>query len=524
MSVAILGAGACGLVAIKEVLEDGLSPKCFEIDSDLGGLWNVNRSSSSSSVYYSTVINTSKEMMCFSDFPMPKDFPSYCPHDKVLEYFRLYCDHFNLRNYIAFETRIDLIEKSDDFEETGSWKLTITDLKSKKVNVEIFDFVLICNGHHGDKNVPHINGQDLYKGLTLHSMEYFKPDGFEGKSVVVVGSGNSGCDMAVDLSRNSKQVYLVTRNGAWVLPRLTSQSYPSDMTLSRFINTYIPSVLKRSYIRSLVYSRANLDSYGMTPNHDIFSSHPCVNDELIGRIAVGRIKVKPNIQSITETGVVFVDGSEVQADAIAYCTGFSISYPFLAPGIIKVEDNQVDLYKYVFPPHLKGTLAVIGCVQPWGAINPIAELQLRWAMKVFKKELHLPSKSEMSRDISLKRRLMSQRYTNSRRHTVQVDYQQYCDEIAGMIGAKPNIVDLFLQDPKLWLQVLFGPITSYQFRLCGPHTWPGARDAILSSWKNTLFPSQTRILKPKPSFILVHHIILLFVVVFLAVYCIIKFI
>ena len=522
MSVAILGAGACGLVAIKEALENELSPKCFEIDSDLGGLWNVNRSSSSSSVYYSTVINTSKEMMCFSDFPMPKDFPSYCPHDKVLEYFRLYCDHFNLRNYIAFETRIDLIEKSDDFEETGSWKLTITDLKSKKVNVEIFDFVLICNGHHGDKNVPHINGQDLYKGLTLHSMEYFKPDGFEGKSVVVVGSGNSGCDMAVDLSRNSKQVYLVTRNGAWLFPRLTEGSYPSDMYFSRFVGIIFSSFFVQAYIRSVVYGRANLDCYGMTPNHDIMSSHPCVNDELIGRIAVGRIKVKPNIQSITETGVVFVDGSAVQADAIAYCTGFSISYPFLAPGIIKVEDNQVDLYKYVFPPHLKGTLAVIGCVQAWGPINPIAELQLRWAMKVFKKELHLPSKSEMSRDIEQKRRIMSQRYTNSRRHTIQVDFIPYSNDIAGMIGAKPNLIDLFFKDPKLWVQVLFGPLNPYQFRLYGPHPWSGARNAIFSSWENTLYPYKTRKLNPKPSFIMLRHLILLFMIGLLGVYCIIK--
>lgn len=504
MSVAIIGAGACGLVALKEAIFHGLKPVCFEIDADIGGLWNTN-TKNHSSVYDSTVINTSKEMMCFSDFPMPKEFPAYCPHHKVLEYFHLYCNNFGLREYITFEHRVDLIEKHDDFEETSNWKLTITDLMKNKTYVEIFNFVLVCNGHHSDSYIPHIPGHDLFKGEFLHSRDYFLNNNYVDKTVIVIGVGNSGCDMAVDLSRVCKQVYLVTGKGVWVLPRLHGGSLPFDMLFSRFIRSAIPRNVSKIYLRSLIYNRTNLDMYGLTPNHDVLSCHPTVNDDLIGRIAVGSIIVKPSLKSITETGAVFMDGTSVNADVIAYCTGFTIGFPFLAPGIVNVLDNDVDLYKYMFPPHLKGTLAVLGCIQPLGAINPVAELQARWAMKIFKKEKSLPTQQLMVRDINAKKEIMGMIFVKSRRHTIQVDYVRYCDEIANLIDVRPKFVELLFKDPRLFISVIFGPTTPPQYRLRGTHSWFGARNAILHCWKNTKYPTETRILSSKPNFFFLSH-------------------
>ena len=508
MSVAIIGAGSSGLVAIKESLVHGLKPKCFESDPQIGGLWNINKQNYSSSVYHTTIINTSKEMMCFSDFPMPKEFPSYCPHHKVLEYFHLYCDHFELRDYIAFETRVDLVEKSDDFEETGNWKLTITELRQNITYFEIFNFVLLCNGHHSSPHIPNFPGQHLFIGESIHSREYFKNDSYAGKNVVVVGVGNSGCDMAVDLSRVCKQVYLVTRKGAWIFPRLHDGGLPFDMLLNRVKFILVPRIIVRMVMRSIIYSHSNLDLYGLAPNYDVLSSHPTVNDDVIGRIAVGSIQVKPNIKCISETAVEFVNETSVEADVIAYCTGFSIGFPFLAPGIVNVSDNQVDLYKYVFPPHLKGTLAVLGCVQPLGAIFPISELQVRWALMVFKKQLALPSQASMKKDIANNITAMQSRYNKSRRHTIQVDYSVYCDEIGDLIGAKPHFLKIFLKDPKLWFQLFVGPINPPQYRLNGPHAWYGARTRVMDAWENAMYPTQTRKLSNKPFFPFLQHLII----------------
>lgn len=84
------------------------------------------------------------------------------------------------------------------------------------------------------------------------------------------------------------------------------------------------------------------------------------------------------------------------------------------------------------------------------------------------------------------------RYVTSQRHTIQVDYLPYIDELAMQIGVRPNLLWIFLTDPGLGLRILFGPCTPYQFRLCGPGLWDGARQAIFTQWKRITQPLQTR--------------------------------
>lgn len=116
----------------------------------------------------------------------------------------------------------------------------------------------------------------------------------------------------------------------------------------------------------------------------IFDQHPTINDDLPNRIISGRVLVKPNVQEFTETSAIFEDGTREDIDAVVFATGYSFSFPFLE-GCVKAVENQIPLYKFMFPPDLeKPTLAFIGLVQPLGAIMPISELQCRWATRVFK--------------------------------------------------------------------------------------------------------------------------------------------
>jgi len=107
---------------------------------------------------------------------------------------------------------------------------------------------------------------------------------------------------------------------------------------------------------------------------------------LPSRLISGTVRVKPNITEVTETGVKFEDGSfEDDIDVIMLATGYIFGFPFLDKDVIEVKENNVKLFKYMFPPELeKPTLAVIGCIQPIGAIMPISELQCRLAARVFK--------------------------------------------------------------------------------------------------------------------------------------------
>lgn len=106
--VAVIGAGVSGLAAVKSCLEEGLAVTCLERSDDLGGLWNYDDTpvEGRSCVMRSTIFNSSKEMTCYSDFPMPEDFPNYCHHSKFLQYVKMYVERFDLRRHIRFGTDV----------------------------------------------------------------------------------------------------------------------------------------------------------------------------------------------------------------------------------------------------------------------------------------------------------------------------------------------------------------------------------------------------------------------------------
>ncbi|KAH0618186.1 hypothetical protein JD844_017185 [Phrynosoma platyrhinos] len=384
-------------------------------------------------------------MMCFSDFPIPDDYPNYMHNSKILDYFRMYAKHFDLLKYIHFKV------------------LRIT----------------------------------KFKGGYFHSRDYKSPDEFTGKRVIVVGIGNSGGDLAVEISRKAKQVFLSTRRGAWIINRVGDEGYPADVVLSSryyvFLKQFFTNSMINNWVEKKLNARFNHSHYGLKPKHRFFSQHPTVNDDLPNCIISGKVLIKPNVTEFTETAAIFEDGSkEEDIDFVVFATGYSFSFPFLG-NCVKVIENDITLYKYVFPPHLeKPTLAIIGLVQPLGAIMPIAELQARWATRVFKGDAKLPSICEMMSDITMKKAEMARRYVKSQRHTIQVDYIEYMDEVASLVGVKPNIWSLLLTDPKLAWEVMFGPCTPYQYRLQGPGKWDEARKAILTQHDRILKPLKTR--------------------------------
>ncbi|XP_078074226.1 flavin-containing monooxygenase 5-like [Mustelus asterias] len=494
--VAIIGAGASGLTCIKCCLDEDLEPVCFEKSNDIGGLWNFqeNVTDGRASIYKSLIINTSKEMMCYSDFPVPDDYPNYMHNSRILEYFRLYAKHFNLLKYIQFKTNVCSITKRADFSSTGQWDVVTKDHEGNSESA-IFDAILVSSGHHVNPHFPldSFPGIEKFKGQYLHSKEYKGPLFYEGKRVVVIGIGNSGGDLAVEISRHAKQVFLSTRRGAWIVNRVAVRGLPGDVLFNSRINTCVPLSFATWYAERDTNLRFNHANYGLQPSHSFFSQHPTVNDELPNRIISGAILVKPNVKQFTETAAIFEDGTVEDIDVVVFATGYAFSFPFLDESVVKVNKNHVSLHKYIFPPQLEQpTLAIIGLVQPIGAIMPISELQARWATRVFKGLAKLPSVSTMMAEITEKQEKMVKRYVRSQRHTIQVDYIPYMDELAEQIGVKPNLKRLLFSDPRLAFQVIFGPCSPYQFRLTGPGKWPKARETIFTQWERIIKPTKTR--------------------------------
>ncbi|XP_012935516.1 flavin-containing monooxygenase 5 [Aplysia californica] len=504
--VLVIGAGCAGLTCIKSCLDEGLEPVCMERTDIMGGLWYFKERHDQwpeqGSVNRSTVINTSKEMMAFSDYPLPADYANFVHNTKVLEYFRDFAQHFGLNKYIHYNKEVVLVKRAKDFDRTGQWDVESRDHKSGAEKTEVFDFVLVCSGHHAQTYKPDFPGIKDFQGKVIHSKEFKDCRGFEGKKVMVVGIGNSGGDCASELAKYS-WVILSTRRGAWIQNRIGPHGIPLDIGRTRRFNLLLKSFMPRWFFlwqwKRLLNYKMNHDIYSMTPDFEPDATHPTVNDDMANRIAAGMIKVKPDIRRFTKTGVEFVDGSfEDNVDTVILATGYVIGFPMVEKGVIDVKENNLKLYKHMFCPDLtKPTIAFIGNIQPLGSIMPIAELQGRVAVRVFKGLCQLPSREEMWESIKARQARMGARYVKSKRHTIQVDLIPFCDELADMIGVKPNLAKLWLTDPVLAREVFFGPSTPYQYRLQGPCKWSGARETILTQMDRVRQPLQTRPLPRK---------------------------
>ncbi|XP_006861750.1 PREDICTED: dimethylaniline monooxygenase [N-oxide-forming] 5 [Chrysochloris asiatica] len=500
--IAVIGGGASGLASIKCCLEEGLEPVCFERTDDIGGLWRFQESPEEgrASIYKSVVINTSKEMMCFSDYPIPDHYPNFMHNSQVLEYFRMYAKEFDLVKYIRFKTSVCSVKKRPDFPTSGQWDVVTESAGKKEVNV--FDGIMVCTGHHTNAHLPLENfpGIEKFKGQYFHSRDYKNPLAFTGKRVIVIGIGNSGGDLAVEISHTAKQVFLSTRRGAWILNRVGDHGYPADTVLSSrlyyLLKTMLSPSLINSYLEKKMNQRFDHEMFGLKPKHRALSQHPTINDELPNRIISGLVKVKGNVTKFTETAAIFEDGSrEDNIDAVIFATGYSFSFPFLDDSV-KVVKNKISLYKKVFPPNLeKPTLAIIGLIQVLGAIMPVSELQGRWATQVFKGLKTLPSKSEMMAEIAKAQEAIEKRYVESQRHTIQGDYIDTMDELADLVGVRPNLLSFAFTDPKLALRLLLGPCTPIHYRLQGPGKWEGARKAILTTDDRIRKPMKTRVVE-----------------------------
>ncbi|MGH0182968.1 UNVERIFIED_CONTAM: hypothetical protein FKN15_010299 [Acipenser sinensis] len=329
-------------------------------------------------------------MMCYSDFPIPDHFPNYMHNSRILEYFRMYAQHFDLTRHVRFQTAVRSVKKRPDFSLSGQWEVVSVSSAGQEQS-ETFDGVMVCTGHHTHPHMPlhDFPGIEKFGGQYFHSWDYKSPHGFQGKRVLVIGIGNSGGDIAVEMSGVAEQVFLSTRRGSWVLNRVSDNGFPRDMMyntrVTALLRKYLPSSLLNWIGEKKINTRFDHSLYGLQPEHRLFSQHPMVNDDLPNRILSGRVQVKPNVSEFRSASVVFQDGSvEDRIDVVVFATGYTFSFPFLDDSVLAVADNQVSLYKYVFPPALeRTTLAVIGLIQPLGAIMPISELQARWATRVF---------------------------------------------------------------------------------------------------------------------------------------------
>lgn len=416
--VCVIGAGSSGLTTIKALKEAGIPFDCFEMGSNIGGNWRYNNDNGRSAAYNSLHIDTSKERMEFSDFPMPDDYPNYPHHTQVLDYFERYATHFGLRPYITFRTKVEHVAPAA----AGGYDVTVRAMDGGETETRRYRAVIVCNGHHWNPRLPDFPG--AFDGFCMHSRDYREPSRFAGQNVLVVGIGNSGVDIACDISHVADHVYLSTRQGAHIIPRYIL-GRPTDKWVTER-NSRLPFRLQRFVYNILLFlAVGNQENYGVPrPNHPILSAHPTMSAELLDAAAHGRVTIRPNVAELRGDHVRFADGRSDPVDSIVYATGYRITFPFFDPGFFSVNDNEIALYRNVVHPEHEN-LYFIGFIQPLGAIMPLAELQAQWVAGLLGGRMALPGKYTMRQEIARRREALRRRYVASPRHTIQVDFYPY---------------------------------------------------------------------------------------------------
>src|SRR3954451_1570027 len=429
--VCVIGAGSSGIAAAQVLHARGIDFDCFEVGSEVGGNWRYLNDNGMSSAYKSLHINTSRQLMEYKTFPMPEDYPHYPNHWQVAAYFDAYVDHFGLRDKIAFRTEVVKVVPVD----TGGYDVTVRPRDEHggagAPSTRRYGAVIVANGHHWDARWPEPSfpGADTFPGEQMHAHYYKTPASLVGRRVLVLGIGNSACDIAVESSRVADQTYLAMRRGAHVIPKFIF-GVPTD-PLNDSVVARMPLKVQQLTMAGLLrISQGRVTDYGLPkPDHAVLHAHPTLSDDLLSRLGHGDIQVRPNIDRFEGSKVIFVDGSVAEVDTVIYCTGYKVSFPFLDDTVVRTKDNHVDLYRRVVSPDFPG-LYFVGLVQPIGAIMPLAEAQSAWVADLVSGEGVLPSYDEMRRQIRVYDEKLKKRYVASKRHTIQVDFHPYLTELA----------------------------------------------------------------------------------------------
>jgi hypothetical protein len=419
-NVCIIGAGSSGIAGAKVLAEHGVPFDCFEVSDEVGGNWAFGNANGMSSAYRSLHINTSRERMEYSDFPMPKDWPDFCHHALIKQYFNDYVDHFGIRDRITFSTAVKRAARGPD----GVWEVALSTGETRR-----YDAVVVANGHHWDPRWPEpaFPGADTFAGRQMHSHEYVDTQGFEGKKVVVLGMGNSAMDIAVEVSLVTERTLLAARRGAWIIPNYLFGK-PSDQLP---VNPRIPFSLRQRWVHELVKRVVGSPAaFGLPePDHIVGQAHPTISNYILARVAHGEVVPKPNIAAFEGSSVRFADGSvEEDVDVVVYCTGYKVTFPFFDEDLISAPDNDLPLYRRVFHPEVDNVF-FLSLLQPLGATMPLAEAQAHWVARFLRGEYQLPPPADVRADMERERARMFKRYVTSKRHTMQVDFDDYLFEL-----------------------------------------------------------------------------------------------
>ncbi len=416
--VCIVGAGPAGLAAARALKAQGQAFDVFDPRDRAGGIWAYDPAPGRTCAWETMNLNSPRGWYEFSDLPMPADYPDFPTRGQVAAYLQHAVEVAGLGAHLCLGEAVTGVTP-----EAGEWQV-----RTDRGRNETYAAVIVANGHHNEPLLPECRG--LFGGPAIHSRDYRYREAFRDKRVLVVGIGNSGSQIAVDVSLAAEKVLLSVRRGVWVLPHYI-RGLRVDRAMPAFLNhlvaAYVPGALAGPMLS--LYYRLLLgrpDKSGMPrPDHHFGSALPTVSENLFNRIGDGRITLKTDIAALEDDAVVFADGSREAVDAIIWCTGYRTVFPFLGPDLHRAEGNRAPYYFRIFHPDQPG-LYFMGFLQAvgWGFL-PLFEAQARLVAAHLAGKYALPRAKLMHAAIAKDARQTAKRFVNSPRNHYQMNAEVF---------------------------------------------------------------------------------------------------
>ncbi|MGK7901840.1 MAG: flavin-containing monooxygenase [Hormoscilla sp.] len=466
----VIGAGPAGLVTTKELLEQGVPDVvCLEQAEDIGGVY--------ANAYESLVMTTSCSFSMFSDFWIGDgNQHEFWTKNQAVDYLQRYGNHFCVLDKIRFNSQVVAVTP----QENQGWQVQLASgetLLSKRLALAI--------GNNRIRNYP--EWKDLLTEVEFyHSQEYRNGDRFVGKNVLVVGGGESGADIALEISRVANNCWVSLRNSAgWIIPRkrgdfaLDNASHRGVYGLPREYGQTLSQLISRKWLsfNDPMYDTAVKLNQKINCKNGIWGIYGTKNFSLPEAIVHHGCRVVGEILRVEDGGRTLsaAEGETLQnVDAVVFCTGYKNYVSFLPPELKKTDPRS--LYKHMFHSQYRDKIVWIGWARPaLGSQFPIIEMQARFFALICTGKRTLTASGKMAEVASIDRaKYLEQFEHHAARIRSLIDYHIYIDELADLIGCKPPLWKYFFLHPRLWLRIVYGPTQATQFRLRGP----GQKEAL----------------------------------------------
>ncbi|CAF2052132.1 hypothetical protein BRARA_I05483 [Brassica rapa] len=320
----IVGAGPSGLAVAAGLKREGVPFIILERANCIASLWQ-NRT------YDRLKLHLPKQFCQLPNFPFPEDYPEYPTKFQFIQYLEDYATHFDIN------PKYNETVQSAKYDETfGLWRVK-TVSKSGPLGSCEFEYIcrtlVVATGENAEKVVPDFEGLEDFGGDVLHAGDYKSGGRYQGKKVLVVGCGNSGMEVSLDLYNHGANPSMVVRSSVHVLPReiLGKSTFELGVTMMKWMPVWLADKTLLFLARIVL---GDTDKYGLKRPKigplelkNLEGKTPVLDIGALPKIRSGNIKIVPGIIKFGRGKVELVDGRVLEIDSVILATGYRSNVP-----------------------------------------------------------------------------------------------------------------------------------------------------------------------------------------------------